>query len=299
MSRFTEETLNSWRKPPSDAEETKLTNAERMVREAISEDDILSSKSTRIFGQGSYANDTNVKLNSDIDINVQYTGGFYYQLLNDTTQEDAGIGKLSSSTYSYSEFKDDVEKAMVKKFGRNSVKRKNKCITILANNYRVETDVVPTWELRRYDKNNTPILGARFFPDDGGVVTNYPEQHIQNGKDKNARTQKRFKRLTRIHRKLRYKMIEDGEKINDGITSFLLECLVWNIPDYIFNNNDTWTDRLKESIRFVYLKTKEDKECKEWGEVSDLLYLFTGSRKWSREDVNRYMMQVWNYLEFK
>jgi len=32
-----------------------------MVREAISEDETLKSKSTETFGQGSYANNTNVK----------------------------------------------------------------------------------------------------------------------------------------------------------------------------------------------------------------------------------------------
>ncbi|MDF0706289.1 nucleotidyltransferase [Flagellimonas okinawensis] len=298
MPKFSETTLDNWRKPPSDTEESKLSNAERMVREAITEDDVLSSKSIRIFGQGSYANDTNVKLNSDIDINVQYNGGFFFELLNDTREEDAGIDKLSSSSYSYDDFKDDVEKALIDKFGINSVVRKNKCITVLANSYRVETDVVPTWELRRYNKSKIPVKGARFFPDEGGVVTNYPEQHIQNGKDKNARTQKRFKRLTRIHRKLRYKMIDDGIGVTDGITSFLLECLVWNVPDSVFNNNDTWTDRLKESIRYIYQKTKEEKDCKEWGEVSELLYLFHEGRKWSRKDVNDYMVQAWNYLEF-
>jgi tRNA nucleotidyltransferase (CCA-adding enzyme) len=63
MARFTEQTLTNWTKPPSDTEESKLENAERMVREAISEDDTLKSKSTETFGQGSYANNTNVKNN--------------------------------------------------------------------------------------------------------------------------------------------------------------------------------------------------------------------------------------------
>lgn len=80
MARFSEDALLNWTKPPSDSEETKLSNSERMVKEAINEDPTLSSKSTEVFGQGSYANDTDVRLNSDIDINVRYTGGFYYDL---------------------------------------------------------------------------------------------------------------------------------------------------------------------------------------------------------------------------
>ena len=93
-------------------------------------------------------------------------------------------------------------------------------------------------------------------------------------------------------------MIEDGKNVNDNITSFLLECLVWNLPNNIFNNYDTWTERLRQSIVYIYDKTKEDKDCSEWGEVSELLYLFRESRKWSRQDVNDYMVLLWNYLEY-
>lgn len=105
MAKFSEETLTFWTKPPSDSEQTKLENAERMVREAISIDEKLSKKSTETFGQGSYANDTNVRLNSDIDINVRYTGAFYFDLPEETTENDVGIERLSPSDYSFSNLK--------------------------------------------------------------------------------------------------------------------------------------------------------------------------------------------------
>jgi len=297
MAKFSEETLTNWTKPPSNSESTKLENSERMVKDAISQDTKLKTKSTETFGQGSYANDTNVRLNSDIDINVRYTGGYFFQLPPDTTEEDVNIAHISSSAYSYSEFKNDVENALVSKFGRSEVIRKDKCITIKENSYRIETDVVPTWNFRRYSKNGNYVLGARFLADSGKVITNYPKQHIENGIGKNSRTSKRFKRLTRIHRRLRYKMIEDGQPISDNITSFLLECLVWNTPNDVFNNTNTWTERLKLSIGHIYKKTQNEDDCKDWGEVSELLYLFVG-RKWSRQDVNDYMIQVWKYLEY-
>ena len=177
---------------------------------------------------------------------------------------------------------------------------KNKCITVLPNSSRVETDVVPTLRLDRYDTENktSKIEGVRFIAKDNSVITNYPLKHIDNGKSKNANMQKRFKRLTRIYRRIRYKMIEDNVGVSDNITSFLLECLVWNVPNHIFNNYDTWTDRLKESIIYIYNATKEGEEtCNEWGEVSELLYLFK-ARKWNVKDVNQYMVQMWNYLQY-
>lgn len=92
-------------------------------------------------------------------------------------------------------------------------------------------------------------------------------------------------------------MIEDEENVSDNITSFLLECLVWNVPDRIMNDYENWTDRLRESIKYIYDKTKEESFCKEWGEVSDLLYLFIG-RKWNYKDVNSYMVLLWKHLEY-
>src|SRR5690349_10711128 len=296
MAKFSEETLTSWTWPPSDSEETKLQNAERMITEAISNDQKLSKKSTETFGQGSYANDTNVRLNSDIDINVRYKGGFYFHLPDGKTREDFDLN--TPTEYSFEEFKTDVENALVNKFGRAEVKRFDKCITVIANSYRAETDVVPTWNFRRYNQNGSYVLGAKFKSDAGKWIVNYPKQHLANAKQKNAETQKRYKRLTRIHRRLRYKMIADGVKVKDSITSFLIECLTWNVPNETFNNNHTWSDRLKASILFLYNNTKTDQTCSEWGEVSELLYLFRGDRKWNRQDVNDYLVQAWNYLEY-
>jgi len=47
----------------------------------------------------------------------------------------------------------------------------------------------------------------------------------------------------------------------------------------ILNDNDTWQDRLKSSIVYLYKHTKDEDKCDEWGEVSELLYLFRGNRK--------------------
>ena len=66
-----------------------------MVKDCINEDDILQDMNIRIFGQGSYANDTNVRLNSDIDINVQYVDGFYFDLPSGATRSDFGLNNPS------------------------------------------------------------------------------------------------------------------------------------------------------------------------------------------------------------
>ncbi len=294
MAKISEETLTSWTKPPSETEEAQLANSERMVKEAISSDEVLKKLNTTTFGQGSYANDTNVKANSDIDINVRLSDTIFIQLPPDKKQEDFGY---SDSTYTFQDYKKAVFNALVNKFGKSDVEWKDKCLTVKGNSYRTVTDVVPTFKFKRHDSSTSMVEGTRFISDGGKTITNFPIQHIENGKKKNANTGKGFKRLTRIHKRLRYKMIDDKINVSDNITSFLLECLMWNLPNHIYNNNKTWTEILKQSIIYLYEQTKEESTCKEWGEVSELLYLFVG-RKWTVKDVNDYLVLTWNYLEY-
>ena len=296
MARFTEQQLKSFTEPASNTEEQKLDKAKNAIKTAINKDSKLSQK-IEIFGQGSYANDTNVKNNSDIDINVMYKEGFYYKIPPNTKKEDFGI--VNTFSYSFKEFKNDVEQALLNNFKGYKVDRKNKCISI--NIYGIDVDVVPTCIHRIFPFNGIFVDGVTLFTDNTNQqIINYPKQHIENGKNKNSYTHKRFKWLTRIYKRIRYKMIDDGVPINDNITSFLLECLVWNVPNYIFNNYYTWTDRLRESIIYLYKETKDggSEKCKKWVEVSERLYLFHKDRKWSIRDVNNYLLQLWHFLEY-
>lgn len=295
MAKFTEDTFNSWRKPPSDSEETKLANSYKLVKEAIAEDPVLSKKNIEVFAQGSYANDTNVRLNSDIDINVRLSDTVYYDVPDDKTKEDYGY---TDSAYSFEQYKTDVQNALIRKFGSTDVKRNDKCLTVKENTARVITDVVPTFKYNRHEASGGTAIGTKFITDEGWPTVSFPLQHIANGKQKNSTTQKRFKRTTRLFRRIRYKMIDDGLTVSKNITSFLLESLVYNVPDHIFNDNNTWTEILRNAIIHLYQKTDEKNECAKWGEVSELLYLFHSRRKWSREDVNAYLIQMWNYLEY-
>jgi hypothetical protein len=294
MPKLSEDNLIRFTKPPSDAEESKLANAERLVNEAVSEDKTLKEMKPKVFGQGSYANDTNVRLNSDIDINVRYDGAFYFQLPEGKTRADFGLN--SPATYTFAEFKNAIETALVNKFGRKEVYRDDKCITIKESPTRVVTDVVPTWKFARYFNDGTTVEGVKLISDKGKPIVNFPILHLENARAKNVSTSKRFKRLTRIFRRIRYDMIDAGVLNGEKISSFLVECLVYNVPNPIFNDNNSWTDRLKKSIVSLYENTATVEKCDDWREVSGWLYLFKG-RKWTREEVNAYLVTMWKYLE--
>ena len=299
--KYTEEQLTAMTKPASDYEESRMENALKMVKDALLNNDRFPNYEYEVFAQGSYANNTNIKNNSDIDINVCYTGAFYYDLPLGKSREEYGF--TGNVEYSFFKFKDDVEAVLVKKFGRDQVVRKNKCIHIKGNTYRTDIDVVPTWIYRRYESpyNRNYVEGVKLFSDAGAAVVNFPKQHLANGRQHNTETRDRYKKLVRIVKRVYLNMEDDGYYANEHVTSFLLECLVYLLPVRIYDlwkSDYKWNDRLYEAITYWYNATKADSQSwKEWTEVSELLYLMTG-HKWNRSDVNEFVLKMWNYLGY-
>lgn len=304
MSRFSEETFNNWRKPASESEEQRISNAISMIKDAVNASEKLKYKNIEIFVQGSYANDTNVKANSDVDVCVMLKDTFYSEYPEGKSDKDYGFLK---GTNTFETYRSDLIKALNDKYGEKNVKPGNKSIKITETSYRVEADIVPSFLYRnyKYDNSSNPDRfkeGVKFYTSTDGnriEVINYPKIHIENGIKKNKNTQKRYKRLVRIFKRVRYLMINESNPVDKGITSFLIECLLWNTPNSIFNDYDTWTERVKQAIIHLYNKTEDEKKCKDWREVSEMLYLFHNGRKWTVEKTNKYLLQMWSYLEFK
>ena len=299
MVKFTNHQLEAMSKPASSTEESKLENAQKAVNNALSKNSVLSTD-IEVFGQGSYANNTNIRNNSDIDINVCYTGAFYFDIPSGTSREQYGIYPVND--YSYQQFKNDVEQILVEHFGRSNVIRKNKCIHIKENTYHAEIDVVPTWKYRRYKSNkNIYDEGVALCADNAlGKIINFPKQHKQNGIQKNYETSRRYKRLVRIIKNLHIRMEEYGYYRNDHITSFLLECLVYNLPNdrYQLDRYCDWNSILRDCICYFWNITKtENRDWENLAEVSELLPLMRG-HKWTTHDVNEFMLNLFNYLEY-
>jgi hypothetical protein len=92
-------------------------------------------------------------------------------------------------------------------------------------------------------------------------------------------------------------MIDDGLSIDSGITSFLIECLMWNTPDSILNEGTTWEARIFQSLLFLINNTKNEEQCKSWREVSEMLYLFHNRRKWDAGKAYFFLRQTAEYLD--
>jgi hypothetical protein len=298
---ISEEILQNWSNGPSDTEQEKCENTEKLIREALNYDAQLSKMNILVFTQGSYKANTNIKHDSDVDICILSRDSIFADYPLNFTDADAG---LVDGSLKYSEFKNLVEAALVKKFGRAQVVRGNKAFDIHENTSRVAADVVPAFEHRRYtgehDNYGSPkfLSGVEFKPDNGGRIINWPEHTYVNGINKNTATSRRYKRLIRILKRLRNKMQDDKISASNNIASFLIESLVWNTPNEGFNHS-TYLEDLRYILAHTFNNTRQDEHCKEWGEVNELKYLFRSAQPWSRSQANNFLYAAWDYAGLK
>jgi hypothetical protein len=299
---FSEDNFKAWAKGPSQTEADRCANAEAMVKKAIAADESLSALDISIFAQGSYRARTNVKQNSDVDICVCYKEGFYADYPKDKVNGDFGN---KTGSLSYAKYKDLVQVALQNYFGPDGVTRGSKAFDVHENSYRVDADVVPTYEYRKYTgrKYTTSgrdhiLYGVAFKPDQGDLIKNWPRQTYDNGVERNTETSRRYKRTIRVLKRIRDKMLEDGIISAEPIPSYLIECLLWNAKVSIFEH-DAFTDIMRSFIVDVWNRTQPDRDCSKWFEVNGLKLLFGNHQPWNQAQVHAFLKSVWNYLGYK
>lgn len=295
MSRDWETQFREWAKPPGKTEQGRCDNAVSAVRNAIKASDKLRTREISVFAHGSYRNNTNVREDSDVDLGILCIDTFFHDPLPEgLTEQTLGF---SDATYLYDQYKTEIEEALMGYFGRSAVKRGNKAFDVHETTYHVEADVAAFFEHRRYHKSGTYIRGVELRTDnENRRVINWPEQHYENGVNKNKETGSRLKAIVRVLKALSNEMTEGGTRTAD-IPGFLIECLVWNIPNSSFQNS-TYRADVRAALVFLFNNTRSLEDCKEWGEVSDLIYLFHPGQKWTWQQTHAFISAAWDYLGF-
>jgi hypothetical protein len=299
VSRDWEKTFSLWANGPSQTEQQRAENAENQVKQAIAASPKLKNRNIKVFTQGSYRNRVNVRKDSDVDIGIVCYDTYFPEYIDDNVK--AILEKRAeASIYTYATFKNEIEEALVTRFGRSSVSRGKKSFDIKENSYRVEADVAAFFEHRRYSSAYDYLSGVEMIPDDYNPprVRNWPEQHYNNGVSKNTNTGKRYKRTVRILKSLSNEMSENGIKSAKEAPSFLVECLTWNVPNINFNRT-TYYATVRAALAHLFNETMRDETCSEWGEVSELKYLFRNSQPWTRLQSHNFVSDAWDYVGYE
>ena len=287
-----EDRLRSWTGPSSDTEQEKQARTERMVREAIKEHPAFQGYQMTVYSKGSYPNNTNVRTESDVDIAVQCSDAFYW--------EEATPGLHSEPSYAGiwtpTRLRSEVTASLRAKFPNQVDATGRVAIKVNSSTARVDADVVPCFDYRYYMSSEQYREGAKIFRRDGSGIINYPQQHLDNGRAKNTRTNHNYKKVVRILKRTANAMETGG--VHREVASCLIESLVYNCPDHNFMAT-TWTGTVKRVIPHIWDGTQGEAEPVEnvrWREVDGCKYLFNSSQSWSRSDARLFSRAAWNYL---
>jgi len=202
----------------------------------------LVGKGVEIFLQGSYANDTHIYADSDIDVVVLFDKTFHRDLSALTpNQQQLHEQAFSTAPYQWSDLRNDVLTALRAHYGNGAVVEGKKAIKVQTGHGRMVADVVPAVQYRRYATFPdqfafTAHWGIHFNDSAGNPIVNYPKYHIQRGEDKNssARTGGLYKPTIRIIKNFRNYLVENSH-IQEGVApSYFVECALHNVPDNLF-----------------------------------------------------------------
>lgn len=288
-----EEKLLGWTKRSSDSEKEKQERAERMVRQAVNEHPAFDGASTSIFSKGSYANNTNVKADSDVDIAVECTNVCYWEEASDGVHPPVSPYE---GVWNPAKLRAELNQALRAKFPGQVDDSGSIAFRVNANTARVDADVVPCFTYKYYFSSDSHRQGTRVFRADGSSLENYPQQQLDNGIAKNNRTGRRYKRAVRILKRTENALAEAGTL--DALPSYFMECLVYNCPDSLLNGN-TWSSIIRGILYHIWSDLQgPEPETGRWLEPNGIKYLFHSSQPWTREEGRDLTQAAWNYWKF-
>lgn len=294
MARDWESWLANAARGPSQTEKDERDRTEARIRQAIAADHNLSGN-VRVFVKGSYANNTNVRADADVDIAVEWNKWSYVEhafQAKGLTAAQVGYTTVDEGP-SPDTYRRWVYSALVNAFGSSDVHSGNKAILVDASSTTLDADVVPCFRHHRYDRADaSPKRGIRLYPKNGGMIINWPDQNLENGRRKNNETARNYKQIVRAVKRLENDMVERGI-LNKEVPSFLIECLLWNAPNPRFTSSSSYLETVRKCFRFLWTPLREN-ECEEWGEVNELKYLFRSGQKWTRQDAFNFIDKAWD-----
>uniref|UniRef100_E6Q5P5 cGAS/DncV-like nucleotidyltransferase C-terminal helical domain-containing protein n=1 Tax=mine drainage metagenome TaxID=410659 RepID=E6Q5P5_9ZZZZ len=219
------------------------------IKAAVDADSALKEFDYKVYLQGSYRNSTNVYGDMDVDVVVESTKSFYYDIDDLTEPQKAEFKQRfpGDSEYTFVRFRTAVEKALASYYSTDLVTHRNKCILVTGKSGRLDADVVPCVQYRDYRKNSAPKLpdpyqGIVLFTRDANrKIVNYPIAHYDNGVTKNKTSSEHFKPAVRIFKNLRNHCVANDLISADKASSYFVGCLIYNAPNESFkkSNHDT------------------------------------------------------------
>jgi len=213
-ARDWESTFSDWTGRASDAEQDRYEWTRDAINDALRDYPTLAKYSFEVYPKGSYPDFTNVVRDSDVDVAAELTELYRNEYVGAAEGLDlqAVGGTPYTGGYELPAFKDDVERALIQKFGDAAVDSGKKAIHIRESKQGLAADVVPCVTHRTWTSRTTYHQGIALLNDavPRQEIINYPKQHLKRSAEKNDRTHRRYKRVVRILKRLENEMVKRG-----------------------------------------------------------------------------------------
>lgn len=297
--------LAAWEQPASDSEESQIERAARMVREAIAANAWLTGEGVTVEPQGSYFNNTNVRLEADMDLRVVHPS---IRLRIDNTVQAANdhaafnytsIGRTSFDVAM--DLRRHVGIALGAKFGRANVDDSGtKAFRVSAvPGSRADIDIVPALALDYITlcQGQTllspnyigPVRGVAIFGTDGRETINFPHHHQRYGVDKRARTGHAFKKVVRQLKSLRDELVADGTLADGACASFFIECLAYRVEDDHYLVHEGRRARLRRILNRSWAQVNDPAWCNAAREINEHKMLFGDHQPWTPQTAKTFI----------
>lgn len=290
--------LTHWERSPSDNEEAQIQRAAIAATALVIASPILTAERVTIQPQGSYFNNTNVRLEADMDLRLQLPDIFidYAGDVDQTAAYNAEGYWATGRTFSEiaTIVRNELASACRAKFGADRVSVGGKAVSVdgLSGSH-ADVDLVPAFRLHWIVNNGyggyhvtegVAIIGAN-----GAVTQNFPEQHHANGKSKRTNTAHRFKKVVRMAKRLNCELADDSATPR-RLPSFLVECLIYAVEDrYFLQSDDDRYDRLLRVFYSVSALLWDAEWHKTATEVNEIKYLFHPSQSWTLNEARGFV----------
>lgn len=290
--------FETWAKPLSDTEVQKCKNARSVIITALNDHSELDGLEISVHAQGSYAANTNVRADSDVDLRVQCSNTFHFKLPPGVEPYQANIS--TPAALDFATYRSKIGKVLYDRFTIYGVTPGDKAFNVDENTYRINADVVPTFEYREYYWVGSSLYyrtGSCFFSKSGKFIVNWPDQTLENGKKKNEHTGKRYKKVVRVLKSLRNEMEEKKYDSATKISSHQIACLAYNVMDGFYNNGGDLYDALNAVSGQIWYHAHDSSKAAGWTEIDGIKPLFPPETTGKFQEVAKFFWDLRQYAE--
>lgn len=297
--------LADWERPASSSEEAQIERAARMVREAIATNAWLTAEGVTVEPQGSYFNNTNVRLEADMDLRVVHPS---IRVLVDESVP-AAANHAASAYFDTGRTNFDVAMelrrhvgiALRGKFGSANVDGSGtKAFRVSAvPGSRADIDIVPalTLDFITLCQGQTllspdfigSVRGISIFGTDARETINFPHHHRRYGVNKRARTVRAFKKIVRQLKSLRDQLVADGKLAVGVCPSFFIECLAYRVEDAFYLFEEGRRARLRRVLNRSWAQVCDPAWCAGAREINDHKMLFGPHQPWTPQAAKNFI----------